>query len=302
MKNLLFFAMALIMVCGCTVRTPAPTPIPSDTPPPKPTATPTPIPTAGLGSSWTRPADGMRMVYVPAGEFSMGSVTGTIPSSDDTDEYPLHKVFLYAYWFDKTDVTNAMYAICVQAGGCTPPGSNASETRPDYYINQQYSNFPILNISWKQASKYCQWAGASLPSEAQWEKAARGTDGRVYPWGNELPTCTLANYGGRTGGCVGDTTDVDSHPSGASPYGALDMAGNLWQWVADWYDRYYYASSPANNPTGPENPVDFDPPSHVLRGGSWLANPEWIRSANRVDDGEGNWDNLRTFRCAMPAP
>jgi eukaryotic-like serine/threonine-protein kinase len=289
-----FLNLLLILLCGCTTLSPLPTPTP------EPSASPTSVPKPDIGSTWSRPADGMLMVFVPAGDFLMGSADGTIPSSDDVDEYPVHSVYLDAFWIDKTDVTNAMYARCVQTGTCLPPASNQSETRDSYYENPDFDNYPVMAVSWTQANAYCQWAGAVLPSEAQWEKAARGTDGRIYPWGNDLPTCSRANFGGKTG-CAGDTTAVDSHPDGASPYGALDMAGNLWQWVVDWYDGNYYAISPTNNPTGPDKSSGEDL-TRVLRGGSWLAEPEWIRSTNRVDDGRNNWSNLQGFRCARPSP
>ncbi len=295
MKRPAALCLLLCLLCSCGLSSPKPTPSPTATPSPSST------PTLDIGSSWRRPADGMLMLYVPAGEFTMGSAEGTIPSSDDTDEYPQHVVYLDAFWIDKTDVTNAMYAICVQAGACQPPFEVGSETRDSYYGNPQFDDYPVVFVSWVQAAAYCQWAGASQPSEAQWEKAARGTDGRVYPWGNDSPTCSLANFGGKTG-CAGDTTPVDSHPDGASPYGLLDMAGNVWQWVADKYDRDYYASSPRDNPTGVEvQSQSVEDNTRVLRGGSWLARSEWIRSANRVDDGLNNSSNLQGFGCARPA-
>ena len=215
-------------------------------------------------------------------------------------ERPAHTVYLDAFWIDKTDVTNAMYAGCVQAGACKLPYSTESKTRKAYYGNPKYDNFPVVFVDEHQAAAYCQWAGASLPTEAQWEKAARGTDGRNYPWGNADPTCKLANFGG-TPGCAGDTTEVNSHPKGASPYGALDMSGNVWQWTSDWFDPAYYSQSPQENPTGPAQPL-YDSNDRVVKGGSWLAKVEWIHSANRVNDSEGGDDNVIGFRCARPAP
>jgi eukaryotic-like serine/threonine-protein kinase len=246
-----------------------------------PTFTLTPmLPT---GSTWMRPADGMLMVYVPAGEFSMGSPEGT----GSGGEHPQHKVSLDAFWIDRTDVTNAMYAKCVQAGNCRLPDDTS---RYDY---PRYSNHPVVYVNWNQADAYCRWVGARLPTEAEWEKAARGTDGRTYPWGNDAPGCSLANYWGKDTGCVGDTSEVGSYPSGASPYGALDMAGDVWQWVADWYDHGYYSKSPVHNPTGPSSGD-----ARVLKGGSWDYLVYFIRSAYRFFGNPESGDDIIGFRCS----
>jgi formylglycine-generating enzyme required for sulfatase activity len=281
-------SLLCILLYGCTNQIPAHLP----------TARPTPSPVSNLatGSTWKRPSDGMIMVSVPAGEFSMGS-------PDDfgfSSEHPAHPVNLDAFWIDKTDVTNSMYAGCVQAGVCAAPRMTKSQTRADYYGNSQFADFPVIFVDWNQTAAYCQWAGVRLPTEAQWEKAARGTDGRTYPWGNAAPTCALANFGGSSS-CTGDTSAVNDHPAGASPYGALDMAGNVWQWVSDWYDPSYYSYSPKDNPTGPAQHGP-DSTEHPVRGGSWLAQPEWTHSANRAPFEMGNWENVVGFRCARPAP
>jgi formylglycine-generating enzyme required for sulfatase activity len=205
----------------------------------------------------------MEMVCVPAGEFLMGS-TDDDPYAED-DEKPQHAVYLDAFWIDKYEVTNAQYRACVKAGACEEP-------RPcdidDYNAPEQ----PVVCVSWDDAQDYAAWAGGRLPTEAEWEKAARGTDGRIYPWGNSPPDCNKANYGD----CAGKTLPVGSHPDGASPYGALDMAGNVWEWVADWYDPDYYSQSPGRSPQGPES-GDF----RVLRGGAFRNDLRGVRCAVR---------------------
>jgi formylglycine-generating enzyme required for sulfatase activity/serine/threonine protein kinase len=221
-----------------------------------------------------RSTDGMTMVYVPAGEFSMGSTNADSDAYDD--EKPQHTVTLDAFWIDKTEVTNAQYGECVEAGACPAPSQSSSYTRSSYYGNSSFDDYPVLFVGWNQASDYCRWVGARLPTEAEWEKAARGTDGRKYPWGNGVPDCNEANYWGKEDGCVGDTSQVGSYPAGASPYGALDMAGNVWEWVADWYDSDYYAISPGRNPRGPDSGS-----TRVLRGGSWFSIQRHVRAAYR---------------------
>ena len=237
------------------------------------TRTPTPTPT-------TPP-----MVYVPAGDFLMGS-SDSDPDAGD-NEKPQHTVYLDAFWIDRTEVTNAQYARCVAAGACDPPPTS-SYTRGSYYGNPAYDDYPVIYMSWFRADAYCRWAGKRLPTEAEWEKAARGTDGRIYPWGNASPDAACANYGSN----VGDTTAVGSYPAGASPYGALDMAGNVAEWVADWYDKDYYAVSPYANPTGPSSGTE-----RVLRGGCWV-----VRSVRSADRGAFFEPKFRYpnfgFRCA----
>jgi len=242
-----------------------------------------------------RETDGMEMVYVPAGEFEMGSNNG------DSDEKPVHTVFLDAYWIDKCEVSNAQYALCVAAGDCTKPKYTDSYTRSSYYGNPEYDNYPVIYVSWHQAQAYCQWAGGDLPTEAQWEKAARGTDGRTYPWGDESPTCQLTNFNQGTyenpNYCVGDTSPVTDYEGGVSPYGALNMAGNVWEWVRDWYGSDYYSKSPAKNPTGPTS-GSF----RVMRGGSRYFSDRGIRAANRSDSSPTYTNNDYGFRCALPQP
>jgi serine/threonine-protein kinase len=270
--------------------TPALTPAPTQAEAPAATATqgPTPMPLPEIISTKISPKDGMVMVYVPAGEFLMGS-NNTIDSQAYSDELPQHTVYLDAYWIDQTEVTNAQYAQCAGVGQCTPPYKTRSSTHSSYYRDAQYANYPVIYVDWNQAQVYCTWAGRRLPSEAEWEKAARGTDGRIYPWGDTAPGQGILNYNNNKG----DTTAVGSYPSGASPYGALDMAGNVWEWVNDWYSNSYYQHSPARNPTGPDSGT-----SRVLRGGSWDRDGRHVRSAGRYANYPQYSYNHLGFRCA----
>jgi formylglycine-generating enzyme required for sulfatase activity len=235
-----------------------------------------------VGKPCTRPTDGMAMVYVPAGEFTMGSL------KDDPearrDEMPQHIVYLDAFWIDRTEVTNAQYRRCVEAGTCREPGcwDQAKFNAADQ---------PVVCVDWWDAQSYCQWVGAQLPTEAQWEKAARGTDGRRYPWGDEWDSsrCNSIESSLRR------TVPVGSYPDGASPYGALDMAGNAWEWVADRFSDGYYAIAPTRNPTGSETGG-----MRLLRGGSWLNYPQQVRCAVRLRIHPTYRMDVDGFRCAMP--
>ena len=228
-----------------------------------------------IGSSRIREADGMLQVYVPEGEFMMGSNEG------DLDEQPVHAVYLDAYWIDQTEVTNAMFALCVQSGVCDKPIC-------DTYEDSAFAAYPVGCITWEMAKLYCAWAGSRLPTEAEWEKAARGLDGRKYPWGNNFADQSLLNYGQYEEGAV----PVGSYPEGASPYGALDMAGNVWEWVADWYDEGYYVKSNYENTQGP--------PSGTLRsvrGGAYDLGERYARTSHRLGFNPVGMFSSNGFRC-----
>jgi formylglycine-generating enzyme required for sulfatase activity len=246
------------------------------------------------GATQMREKDGMVMVYVPAGEFIMGSKEG------DVDERLEHTVYLDAFWIDKYEVSNAQYQKCVGAGACRAP-TTCGWGEPTYG-DASKTNHPVVCVNWDDARAYCAWARARLPTEAEWEKAARGTDGRRWPWGSTFDVSRL-NFCDRncefdwkdTGADDGyaRTAPVGNFPAGASPYGVLDMAGNVWEWVADWYDPNYYTYSPSHNPQGPDSGE-----KKVQHGGAW-SNDKWIVQS-AIRDPYLPTDTLSDtgFRCA----
>ena len=250
-------------------------------------------PTPGLGSTLVSDMDAATLVYIPAGEFLMGS------NFDDPfaleDERPQHIINMPAYWIDQTEVTNDQYAACVAVGNCTEPRFFHSSLRVNYYGNPDYAGHPVVWVNWQQAAAYCDWAGRRLPTEAEWEKAARGEDGRIYPWGNEEAAAAHANFDILNR----DTEPVGSFPDGASPYGVLDMAGNVAEWVDAYYTTTYY-SHYANLTATPEAFLRFHDGLRVLRNGAWNDKGVNLRAAFRrfAPIIEYSINNVG-FRCAI---
>ena len=247
----------------------------------------TPTATPSAPSAEFTDSRGAVMVLVPAGQFSMGGDD----LGAESDEKPVHTVNLDDYYIDKFEVTNTAYEACVSSGVCKPPVQGDSFTRSNYYGVPEYGEFPVVYVNWHMAKSYCEWRDARLPTEAEWEKAARGTDGRLYPWGTGID-CQVANYYGPSG-CYGGTNKVGSYEGGKSSYGVYDMAGNVWEWVADWFSETYYQISPVSNPSGPDSGQ-----SRVLRGGSWnrLQYDVRVTNRNKYDPNYNNFDI--GFRCA----
>lgn len=318
MQCLFVFVLTALIVSACgqgQSQTPTPTPAFTETPSPTftplPTITPTPTftltPTPSIGSTTISDKDGMVMVFVPAGEFTMGSKLYG-------DERPAHQVYLDGYWIDRTEVTNKMFVdylneiasqVSVQdqddvslndtvifsltCAACRRWKDRITWDGSRFSAVAGYENHPVLLVSWDGANSYCSWAGRRLPTEAEWEKAARGTDGRTYPWGEGTPNASLLNFNNN----VGDTTEVGSYLEGASVFGALDMSGNVWEWVNDWYDENYYKTSPSSNPPGPDSGTH-----KVIRGNGWYDIFSDVRSALRSRFfPKTTFDNLG-FRCA----
>jgi formylglycine-generating enzyme required for sulfatase activity len=213
----------------------------------------------------------------------MGSETGA------ADEKPVHRVAGSALVMDRYEVTNARYRACVSAGTCAPPSLPSSNARGHYFDDPRFADYPVIHVSWKQAVQFCAFAGGRLPSEAEWERAAAGSDApRTYPWGDSPPDCAKANFAG----CVGDTDRVGRRVAGQSPYGAFDMAGNVWEWTADWYEASYYAHSPSQDPVGPAAGT-----LKVMRGGCWVSGENSLRTTCRKAELPDSWAPNVGFRC-----
>ena len=239
-----------------------------------------------VGSKEIRLADGMTMMFIPGGDFQMGSEVG------DADEQPIHKVYLDPFWMDETEVTNKMYANCEQANICTAPGGSS-------FSDPQFVEYPVVYVSWDNANTYCSWVGGRLPTEAEWEKVARGgQEGKIYPWGDELIACVP----GINSNCSRKILGVGRVT--LNSYGLHDLSGNVWEWVNDWYDGRYYETSSTNNPTGPETGT-----YRVRRGGTWSYTGNaagagigtlggYVRVAGRFSNAPSFNNEFGGFRCA----
>lgn len=341
MKKDFVFLFAIVVVVGflagaCTAQETEPAPIeptltslPTNTPLP-PTATPTvepteepeptetaPPPTATTEPTPTEPEqleagatrvsekDGMVQVFVPAGEFIMGSDSWEAQNSTEKGraypENPVHTTYVDDYWIDKFEVSNEQYGLCVDAGVCDPPYLYRSETRDRYFDDPEFANYPVIYVNWYMATTYCEWAGRRLPTEAEWEKAARGTDGRKYPWGDDPitgervnlcdVTCERAIANPNFDDGYADTSPVGNYPAGASPYGVMDMSGNVWEWTSTIIQPYPYDAD-----DGRENQDLYK--ERVWRGGPWSNGYWWVRSSVRYRSIPSYWFVNLGFRCA----
>jgi formylglycine-generating enzyme required for sulfatase activity len=281
-----FVIVLALAACSSGSATPTVTPTLPPTAtlaPVEPTVTPEPQvqlagPTNGSTLLWQ---DGSKLAYVPAGDFVMGS---------NGEDNPAHTVTLSSYWIQQTEVTNYMYQLCVSAGFCTLP---LEQGAADAVFDSLSSQRPVLGVTWDQSQAYCQWAGGDLPTEAQWEKAARGPDGGQYPWGDVAPNCNLANFSG----CLDFSARVGSYVAGASPYQVLDMAGNAYEWTRDWYDPGYYSQSPTQDPTGPQGGAQ-----RVMRGGSFMSPADGLDVTLRTPMLPDQTQADLGFRCVVQTP
>ena len=261
--------------------------------------TSTPEPTTDISNTRLRKIDGMEQVLIPGGSFTMGS------DFDEEREKPQHTVWLDTYWIDKFEVTNAQYAICVSAGACDSPDYRNSLTQDRYYGNANFENFPVLFVSWYDATNYCGWVGGRLPTEAEWEKAARGDqDARMFPWGDNFASnyanlcdqnCTMSWKNRDYDDGFIDTAPVTDFPDGISQFGAMNMSGNVCEWVADWYKAdYFFIKQDWSEPTGPTSGS-----TRVIKGGSWYDDTDILRVSARY-----GFDPIKSFydvgfRCVI---
>ena len=241
--------------------------------------------------------DGAPMVGIPAGPFFMG-----VPKwarDGGLDEYPNHEVELDAYAIDKYEVTNGLYLEFIRATGHRTPSHPTDPSKNLWQgglMPESIASLPVVNVDWFDADAYCQWAGKRLPTEAEWEKAGRGTDDRRFPWGNVEPTRRHLNF---NQSWQGEKTfvPVGIYEKGQSPYGVYDMAGNVWEWVADWYDATYYSMSPRRNPQGPSTGT-----RRVIRSSGWQVETPQVRIFTRIASDPLDRNHSTGFRCAATLP
>lgn len=289
---IVLFLFTFMSACGQS--TPAPTatavpttdtPVPTETLVPTLTSTPTEVPREPTGPQARTKLlynEGSTLIYIPAGEFEMGN---------GKKNNEIHQVTLNGYWIQQTEVTRRMYQMCLADGSCTP-GVEASVTG---YIDTDTAYFdrPVVGLKYEQAQSYCAWMGGRLPTEAEWEYAARGTTGNTYPWGNDEPTCDQTNFNN----CVGGVTRATKYQTDKSPLGVLDMAGNVREWVSDYFDGNYYKDSPSQNPTGP-----IKGNYYVVRGGGFSSPVEESSATYRGFIKLIGYEGDLGFRCVVDNP
>jgi len=284
---------------------------------------PSAVPILDIGSTQISEVDSMVMVFIPAGDYLMGSTdiiinrliiiceeeqfySSACPILSWESEKPKHQIFLDSYWIDQTEITNQMYTDFLNSisfkGGTNSNWFDENSTYTKIHAKSGlwepvdgYKNHPMIEVTWYGAQSYCDWAGRRLPTEAEWEKAGRGSGGNTYPWGDKIG-CLYSNYWSDDGRCIGDTTEVGAYEFGKSSFGVYDMAGNGWEWVEDWFSIDYYSISPQNNPFGPLTGSE-----KVLRGGSFNALDYQLRVTSRYNMNPESTKFDIGFRCAGDA-
>lgn len=327
MVSLVFMGILtlLALLTACSAPPPSEAPIaiiPSVTAEGEPSPTPSPTlpeptaePTLASGDTRISQIDSMEQVYVGAGEFQMGIEDDEAKLENSGGvalaEVPAHTLSLPGFWIDKFEVTNHQYSLCVAGGECEAPRLEESFLGIEYYANPVYAEYPVIYVDFFMAEGYCTWAGRRLPTEAEWEKAARGPEGRKYPWGSDALTGAHGNF--CDGNCpkthanpgfddgYAETAPVGSYPEGASPYGAMDMAGNVWEWVDTIPGPYPYDpldGREADETRPPEDVAFGEGPQRMWRGGTWANGVWWMRATVRYHSVPHYFHNSLGFRCA----